>query len=647
MKPISILYLEDDPLDVELVETELQAKGIEFELLHAQTRDEFVGALESRPFNLILTDYSLPSFDGPAALEEAREICPDVPVIMISGMIGDDLAIETLKSGATDYVLKQRLSRLGPAIERALKEAEERRQRKRAESALRESEEKYRLLIENAGDAILIAQDRSIKFSNPMAKQLLGYSAEELASRSFLDFIHPEDRDMALERYENRLAGREAGSRYSFRVIRKDGPEAWVELNVVLVSWEGRPATLSFLRDVTLQKRLEEQLRQSQKMEAIGTLAGGIAHDFNNILSAIIGYSELLLDDVSGDTAAHTMVREVLRAGQRAKELVRQILTISRHAKQDFKPTRIDSIVEESLILLRASIPATIEIRQKIDSDPGLVMAEPTQIHQVIMNLCTNAGHAMSAEGGLLELGLEKLYIDPGCGEQYRDFSPGDYLRLSVSDTGPGVPLEIRERIFDPYFTTKDTDKGTGLGLSVVLGIVKKHGGHISFVSEQGRGTTFQVYLPLLERIEAETETENESLEPIQAGSEHVLFIDDEKQIVEMQKQMLERLGYRVTTQTNSFAALQAFQSNPDLFDLVITDMTMPKMTGEKLAAEIKKIRPEQPVILCTGFHEQITKERALKKGISELLMKPVGMRDLAGTIRKVLDRREMEINVD
>ncbi len=388
----------------------------------------------------------------------------------------------------------------------------------------------------------------------------------------------------------------------------------------------------------SMEKRLKENetiLRQSQKMEAIGVLAGGIAHDFNNILSPIIGYVEIMMDEIQEDSQYQHYLKEVFDAAMRASELVKQILTFSRQAEKEIKPLQMTVIIKEVLKLIRASIPSTIKIEKKIDNNCSMVMADPTQIHQITMNLITNAFHAMEENGGKLCVELAEVNLSISDLGNF-DLNPGLYICLSVSDTGIGIDKANIDRIFDPYFTTKEIKKGTGLGLSVVHGIVTSYGGNIKVYSEPGKGSIFNVYIPGIET--ATGINEKKDFTQIQGGYEHILLVDDEEQISRMEKQLLESLGYQVTIRTSSIDALKVFQSTPDKFDLVITDMTMPNMTGERLAIKIKEIRNEIPVIICTGFSEKISNEKALALGINGFLMKPITKRDLAEKIRKILD---------
>jgi len=386
-------------------------------------------------------------------------------------------------------------------------------------------------------------------------------------------------------------------------------------------------------REIEERKQVEKQLRQAQKMEAIGTLAGGIAHDFNNILAVILGFTEIALN-MPEDTRTQHWLKQVLKAGERAKELVQQILAFSRETEQERKPVRITPILKETLKLLSASLPATIEIREDVAAS-GTILGDPTQVHQVLMNLCTNAAYAMREEGGVLTVSQSDVELDVEAAARYPNLPPGSYLRLIVSDTGHGMDRAVMERIFDPYFTTKEPNEGTGLGLSVVHGIVQSYGGVITVDSEPGKGTSFHVVLP---RIDREDTPKAETFAPLPTGNERILFIDDEKMLVEMGQEMLESLGYDVVALTNSLEALETFRAQPDRFDLVITDQTMPHKTGAELARELLRIRPDIPIILCTGFSEIITEKQAEATGIRRFLMKPILRREMAQTIRDLLD---------
>ena len=383
-------------------------------------------------------------------------------------------------------------------------------------------------------------------------------------------------------------------------------------------------------------EKLNAQLQQARKMEAIGTLAGGIAHDFNNILGAILGYAEMAYEDSLVGTVNPGDLDHVLQAGNRAKDLVKQILAFSRQAETLRIPLRPAALIKESVKLLRSSIPSTIDIRQDIDAEADLVLADPTQIHQILMNLCTNAYHAMEETGGVLTISLKNKMLSRPESDSYPSVQPGAFVHLSVSDTGQGVSPEIRERIFDPYFTTKEVGKGTGMGLAIVHGIVQRYGGFIDCRSVIGEGTVFNVNLPVLAEVSL-PEAATDLIIPV--GRESILFVDDEEILAEMAQSMLTRLGYTVTVRTTSLETLATFENQPDAFDLVITDQTMPGMTGLDLARRMLLIRPDLPIILCTGYSSQVSEEQARSAGIRGFALKPMAKADLAALIRKVLDQ--------
>ena len=390
-------------------------------------------------------------------------------------------------------------------------------------------------------------------------------------------------------------------------------------------------------RESTTRKLLEGKLQQAQKMEAIGILAGGIAHDFNNILGVMIGYTELIASELPAITPSQAHLQEILTAGNRAKALVQQILTFSRRNEQKRKPLHLHQLVNETLKLLRASLPSTITFETHISLQSGAILADPTQMHQVLMNLCTNAEYAMRQSGGTLEVGLEAMDVDDHLAAQHASLKPGPHICLTVRDTGHGMTPDVCARIFDPFFTTKKEGDGTGMGLAVVHGIVTSHGGAISVSSTPNQGSLFTVYLPqLVETAVGDTLPE----ESLPYGQGTILFVDDEAALAQAAHSILTRLGYTVTTCTNSQEALATFQASPDQFDLVITDQTMPELTGENLARALRQIRPNLPIILCTGFSHVMTPEKAQALKLDAFLMKPLTMRGLGQAVQRVLARR-------
>lgn len=522
-------------------------------------------------------------------------------------------------------------------------------ERKRMEEALRQAEKKYRGIFENALMGIYqITLDGRFISVNPAFARILGYDSPD----ELVDGITDIGQQICLEPAHfstilGLLKKQDKVQEFETRFFRKDGTTAWISLNVQAVLNE--TGEIKYLegtaQDITDRKSLEARLIQMQKMEAIGTLAGGIAHDFNNILTPIIGYSELVLGQIEEGSPLRDNIMQVIQSGLRAKDLVKQILTFSRQAEQGCKPVQLSNIIKEMLSLLRPTTPSTIQIRVNIDPDAALslVIADPTQMHQVLMNLCTNASHAMREKGGTLEIGLSRVSLDSDAANRY-SVEPGRYLLLSVSDTGHGMDEEIMRRIFEPYFTTKGPFEGTGLGLAVLYGIVKSLHGGIAVFSEPGKGTTFQVFLPTDEWIETSF-TGAAPIAPIM-GEGRVLLVDDEKVILDVMAEMLERMGFEVKRKYSGLGALEAFRTQPDNFDLIITDQTMPQMTGADLAKEMIKIRPNIPIILCTGFSDIIDENRAKQIGIRGYLMKPVSFADLARMIHNVMhDDREHRLS--
>ncbi|MBL7177779.1 MAG: response regulator [Desulfobacteraceae bacterium] len=639
-KPLRILIIEDSEGDALIIARELRKSGYELAFERVDTPEAMKEALSRERWDVIVSDHAMPRFNSIQALALLKETGIDVPFIILSGVIVEEVAIEAMRAGAHDYVSKDRMGRLIPAIERELREAEERRKRKRAEEALIESEERYRTAIEHSNDGVAIIESDRYLYVNQKFVEIFCYDRpEEIVGKPISMVVHPDDREWVSKFAVLRQKGEPVPSRYEFKGIRRDGKEVSIEVSATTITFRDKTVALAYLRDVTEKRCLEIQLQRAQKMEALGTLSGGIAHDFNNILSAIIGFTEIASFQLPEGNKARDNLKKALKASERAKDLIAQILSFSRQSEQKLRPTQIVPIIRDTIKLLRASLQTTIEIRHHIGRNAGIVEADPIQIHQILMNLCTNAHYAMREKGGVLVIYLIPVELSTDDVAAYPDLKPGSYLKLSVSDTGCGIDRSIMERIFDPYFTTKEKGAGTGLGLFVVHGIVKSHGGTVTVESEPGKGTTFHIYLPKMEHAKGEAEIEF-CLDRIPTGHERILFIDDEQALAEIGKEILEHLGYEVVTKTSSIEALGSFREQPDLFDLVITDMTMPHMTGENLAKEIMKIRPDIPIILCTGFSEHITDKKAKELGIREFAMKPFAIHDLAKTIRKVLGKK-------
>jgi PAS domain S-box-containing protein len=562
---------------------------------------------------------------------------------------GAGLTIVALMAGLVSLVIN-RQGRLKVAVHQATVELErDIAERKRMEEALRISQARFAGIVEISEDAIISLDDfQRIILFNQGAARTFGYRAEEVLGQP-VDLLIParfvEAHRHHVEKFTScRDALRPMNERGTIFGLRKDGTEFPAEASIAKFEVAGEKVLTVRLRDITERRRLEAQVRQAQKMEAIGSLAGGIAHDFNNILSAMLGYTEQAMLGVQLESRVWHDLHEVLVAGERARELVRHILTFSRQSEQERRPVHLHHIVAEALKLLRATLPATIEIRQELDPAPGAVLADPTQMHQVVMNLCTNAGHAMRESGGVLEVGVKAFPPGPRSPADHPELGPGPYLKLTVRDSGHGMEREILERIFDPFFTTKEPGEGTGMGLAVVHGIVASHGGVITVQSAPGEGTTFEVYLPqTADSIPAEVRPE----EPVAERGARILFVDDEPALARLGAEMLEGAGHRVVATASSLEALKVFRAAPDSFDVVITDQTMPEMTGEALARELLSIRPDLPVIQCTGFSHTLSAEKARAMGIAEYILKPVGRRDLRAAVQRALRAKREQAQRD
>jgi len=516
-------------------------------------------------------------------------------------------------------------------------------ERKEAEEALSESESRYRQLVEDLPVGLFRAspeEEGAFFMGNPALAKMFGYLTVEEFSGTLVrnTYWDPDMRRRVLEMLLNDRAFK--GLEIKFK--RKDStPLIGLATSHLVRDNSGNPLYIDgIIEDITERKNLERQRQQAQKIEAIGTLAGGIAHDFNNILSSIFGFAEAAkMRHAKGSNVANYL-DEILNAGLRARNLVKQILTFSRQTEMKKVAVTLGPIIKETIKFLRASLPATLEIRHVIRATDSLVLADPTQIHRILMNLCTNSAHAMEKTGGVLDVGLDEVLIENGPDLQYGELKPGRYITLTVSDTGEGIQKEFMGRIFEPFFTTKPRGEGTGMGLAVVHGIVKDLGGAISVASEPGKGATFQVLLPKHEGEAAEWLAQ--SFAP-KKGRGKILFVDDEEGFVLSGKEILEHFGYEVVTTTSGHEALALFASSSAEFDLVITDMVMPKMTGLELAQRITEIRPDIAIILCTGFSAYIDANVKEASGVRDIVMKPLLASELAGAIERVLGEKSKE----
>jgi two-component system cell cycle sensor histidine kinase/response regulator CckA len=512
--------------------------------------------------------------------------------------------------------------------------------------ALRTREEQFRSLLEGSIQGVLIHRNFRPLFINPAFAATLGYesSADILSMANIFPLFAAHEHER-MQRYNRaRLQHQEAPERYEIEAIHRDGDAVWLELFNQRIMWQGEPAVQATAIDISARKRaeaegerLEAQLRQSQKMEAIGALAGGIAHEFNTILAGVLGFAELIHLGANPGSGVDDHAQQILRAGQRAKELVQQILTFSRQGEQMARhAVPLTRIVNDALQLIRASLPSTIIIDSQLTEAPTTVLANPTQLQQVLLNLCANAEHAMRDYGGQLNIEVDTCALrDP---DALPPLTPGPYVRLRLSDTGCGMPHEVVERIFEPFFTTKAVGEGTGMGLSIVHGIIDSYGGAITVKSKPGVGSTFMIYLPFYDVLEPPSEG---TAQPLPQGSGRILVVDDEAPIVQIVEHLLQRMGYDVVGATSSLEALEMFRAAPGRFDVVLTDQTMPQMTGDRLALALRRIRADIPIVLCTGYSQGVNAARAHELGIDAFCMKPLAAHDLAQTLEQVLQKRK------
>lgn len=641
MRPLQVLLVEDNATDVFLLQDMLTvSKGAKFQVTHVEALQEALQQLAAQRFDVVLLDLSLPDSLGLDTFTTLRAQGWAVPIVVLTGLDDETLAVDAVKAGAQDYLVKGQVD--GPLLVRAIRYAIE---RQRAEAALRHQRDWLQVTLSSIGDAVIATDTHGmITFINPVAVSLTGWSSQEALGRHINEVFS--------------IVNEQTRQRVESPVLRAlhEGTSVALSAQTVLMARDGheRPITNSgapirgadgslhgavlVFRDMSERKRLEEQLRQAQKMEAIGTLAGGIAHDFNNILTAILGYAELATRDVPPVSPVQSYLDAVITAGTRARDLIRQILAFSRRTEVARSPVELSLLVNEALGLLRASLPSTIEVRHRLAPTTCAVLADLTQMHQVLMNLCANAEYAMRQTGGVLEIGLEAIEVSIADTGTALNLSPGPYVRLTVRDTGPGIMPEVLTHIFEPFFTTKNVGEGTGMGLSVVHGIVTSHGGIVTVSSVLGQGATFEVYLPRC--LTAVTEQASHTGASLPTGTGCILLVDDEASVAYVEKAHLERLNYEVVTCLSSAEALEVFRAAPQRFDLVVTDQTMPQMTGDALAQALRHIRPDIPIILCTGFSHTMDPERANSLGIDAWMAKPWQAHEFVRTIQDVMEQR-------
>ena len=634
MKPaLHILHLEDDPNDAALIQSILETGGITCAITRVETHDEFVAALERGGLDLILSDFLLPAFDGLAALKIAQARWPDIPFIVASGTLGEERAVDSLKSGATDYVLKGHLVRLVPAVRRAMQEVEDRAEHRRIERLI-QSERNFSETSLNSLPGIFYLYDQAGKFLrwNRNFERVSGYAAEELARMGPLDFFVGDERDYIAKKIEEVFAAGAANAEARFAA--RDGTLTDYYFTGQKVQMEGRPCLIGTGIDVSERKKLELQFIGAQKMEVMGQLASGVAHDFNNILAVMMGYGNLILAELGADSPLRKYAEEIQHAADRAAGLTRQLLVFSR--KQTIQPVVLDlnDVLKDLDKMLHRLIDEHITLTMVPGKEIGRIKADPGYVGQVLMNLVVNARDAMP-NGGKLTIATDNVTLDA---RSHKGAIPGAYVRLTVSDTGTGMTDEVKARLFEAFFTTKPKGKGTGLGLATVFGIVQQHKGWISVESEVSRGSTFRVYLPRLTKAPDEA-SKWSSLASLRVGHETILLVEDDDAVRLSVKGALSSLGYRVLEATSGIEALKVWKLNRDEIRLLMTDLMMPGgMTGKELAKLLLHHDPKLKTIYTSGYSKEIAgKEFPLEEGIN-FLTKPFEASKLAQAVRKCLD---------
>ncbi len=639
-KNIRILHLEDHPNDAVLVGFRLDTGGISCAITLVNSQVDFVAALKGGNMDLILSDNELPDFDGLAALKISRELAPDVPFIFVSGTLGEERAIESLHKGATDYVLKNRLSRLCPAVRRAMAEIEARAANRQGQESLRQSEQRLQIIFDESplGIAMVAADGRPV-VTNGAVQKMLGRTAEELSGMTIRNFTHPDDFASDMELFQQLIKGERTSYQIEKRWIRKDGQVVWVRLSVSLAREAAGHAhvAIKMVEDITARRQMEAQFIEAQKMEVIGQLSGGVAHDFNNILAVIMGYSDLMLAQSNLDNEFKMKLETIRAAAERAAGLTRQLLIFSR--KQTVQPVVLDvnDVVKDLDKMLRRLIDENIELTIVPGKQTGRIKADSGYVGQVLMNLAINARDAMP-NGGKLTIATSNVTLDENYARAHAGVLPGEHVMLSVSDTGTGMTDEVKARLFEAFFTTKPKGKGTGLGLATCQTIVQQSGGYISVHTELGKGTTFQVYFPRVE-LPLDAAVAPIKIGPLPRGTETVMVVEDEPSVRQLACQVLRAQGYQTLSATNGQDGLQIARLHKGApIRLVVTDVIMPLMGGKAMAEWLKTSFPDLQILFTSGYTDDANAHHGVLELGVEFLPKPYTPATLARKVREMLD---------
>lgn len=640
---LHVLVVEDSEDDMLLMLRELRQGGYTLDAVRVETPEEMQAALDRQAWDIVIADYTLPEFSAPEALRLLQRQQRDLPFIIVSGTIGEETAVAAMKAGAHDYITKGNLARLLPAVARELREAEERQKRQAAERALRESEERFRQLAENILESVFwMAEPLSaqVLYVSPAYEQIWGRSCESLYVNfiEWMEAIHPEDRQrVQTSFFEQALTGRYDEE---YRVIRPDGSVRWIrDRSFPIQDASGiHCRVVGIATDITEKKHLETQFYRAQRLESLGTLASGIAHDLNNVLTPILAISQLLrLNESKLDTRSQEMLKVLEESAQRGANMIKQILTFTRGTSGERVPVQVAPLLQEVINVIQQTFPKSIEIQHNIpdcsSSDRSLwcVSADSTYLHQVFMNLCVNARDAMP-DGGILSLAVEHCFVDHAFAQTHLEAEVGDYVVITVADTGTGIPLAVRDRIFDPFFTTKAPGQGTGLGLSTVLGIVKNYDGFLQVISEVERGTQVKVYLPAIEGVLTQFSYSEKQFD---GNGSLVLIVDDDDAVQCITQTLLEEHHCTVLATNDGTEAIELYTQHQNEIRVIILDIMMPNMSGIELIQRLKEINPKVKIIAISGL--PANRESALIAGANAFLPKPYTMENLLENLDKLI----------
>jgi len=647
-KAIKILVVEDSEDDAKLAMRALRHGGFIPTYLRVENVEALRAAFEHERWDAVLSDFRLPGFSGVDALNVFRGTGLDIPFIFFSGTIGEETAVAAMKAGASDYVMKQNMARLAPVLERELGQAMIRAEHRKGQIDLAVSRDRYVDLYDFAPVGYLtLSADGRIAQVNLTAADMLCQRRDQLLLARFARFVLASDADRWHEHFRHALRHGDK-QRFELTLNSSDGSRLHVQLDCMRVEVDAESPTVRIaMTDISARReaeadlrKFEAQLRDVQKMESIGTLAGGIAHDFNNILGAILGNVALARTDLGADHPALVSLEEIHKASVRARNLVQQILTFSRREPQELVTQPLQPVVEETHKLLRATLPAGVELDVVLTDRPLHALVDATQVQQVLMNLCTNAWHALPDGAGRIGVGLDAVILDHGAAQRLGGVPQGSYAHLWVSDTGVGMNAATRARIFEPFFTTKPVGQGTGLGLSVVHGILSAHHGAVSVDSAPGQGSTFHLYIPLAGSTEP-AEVLDEAVAPprVLGHGEHVLYVDDDETMVVMVERILVRSGYRVSGYHDPQEAVAAVREHPGAFDFVVTDFNMPEFSGLDVARALAHITPRLPVVISSGYITEELRDEAKLVGVRSLLEKQNTFQELSDLVGRILSQ--------